>query len=830
TLSIRVDLDNGGQQLKWPRPDPPAWFSTWLAIPPDTRLTMDYCRQGIGWNLHKSPQALAGSAGKVFTRATASARQTQQFLPQKSPELDALLARLGRLRDRLKMAAAKGAEGLLDAKALWLDMRLTARAIVLASPALDLQEIAFIQRHSAHSHRNITGSQYPWVHKPGGGITVKNGLAPSGQLQNVLGDQLGPGHVHGMDLSWAADRVVFAYARQPGWPPTWDTIRGQHAFELRKTQPPTHIFEVKLDGSGLRQLTNDPLWSDFEPTYCANDDVVFASDRSGRSSECGSFSADHTVINIYRVSANGKGIRKLSDNKDIDRYPHSLDNGLIAYTRWEYQERHFLEVHALWTVRPDGTMADALANQHMRAPYGLRDARSVPNTQKLVAIATGHHTFAYGPVVLVDPKKGINASAAVTSLTPFVKPQEGPMTKGRTPSGGVPDRGGLYQTPWALSDTCFLVSYSYARPPSNTSGGRNAANFAIYLIDVFGNKELVHRDPIFSAAFPMPVRTRPRPPVIPDNAIEPNARPTCVVADVYSDLPGIDRGEARFLRISQRVGWPLDGETGAKRWIPGNAWTRRFGYWSWAPARVIGTVPVETDGSAHFHVPAGVALYFQLLDKDQMELRRMRSHIAFQEGETRGCNGCHESQLRAPPRTARVPAALLRPASVPSPPPWGADRLLGYEWLIQPIFERNCVRCHGPNASAAGLDLSNTRAEGGFMQSFRSLFGQRPLPPDGSTGKSPMTRASVLVSVADRLSGSAVSAPKAFGSHRSRLIEVLQSDEKHAKRVTLTDSEWLALVTWIDANAPYHDTFYQKRPPGDGPPVRNVTVRLTPTQ
>ena len=63
-------------------------------------------------------------------------------------------------------------------------------------------------------------------------------------------------------------------------------------------------------------------------------------------------------------------MQRLSDNKDIDRYPHSLDDGTIGYTRWEYQERHFFEVHSIWAVRPDGTMADAVFKQHLPAPYG----------------------------------------------------------------------------------------------------------------------------------------------------------------------------------------------------------------------------------------------------------------------------------------------------------------------------------------------------------------------------------------------------------------------------------------------------------------------------
>jgi hypothetical protein len=199
------------------------------------------------------------------------------------------------------------------------------------------------------------------------------------------------------------------------------------------------LYEIGLDGTGLVQLTKDPYWSDLEPTYLADGDVVFASDRSGRSSECGKFSADHTVVNLYRLYRKSNQIRCLNDNKDIDRHPHSLDDGSVAYTRWEYQERHFLEVHAVWAMRPDGTMAQPVFKQHLGVPYGLRDTRCVPGSRKLVSIATGHHTFAYGPVVLIDPSRGVNDPAAMQTVTPFSVPQEGPNVKTPVAEGGVPD-------------------------------------------------------------------------------------------------------------------------------------------------------------------------------------------------------------------------------------------------------------------------------------------------------------------------------------------------------------------------------------------------------
>jgi len=817
-IATKVGMDNNGQEIAWPRADPPEWFRRWSTLAPDFLLEADYARLAVVWDIHRDGRELLNSVGAIIRRARGAA---SEVLPGASPASRAMVGRqldeLESIRRELAERVEAAPDEITAHRRLWLAARRAARPIVTANPAIDFEQVVYVTRHAAHSHRNITGSQYPWVHKPGGDVCVQTGLEPGGAVRGVLQGKLGPGHVHGIDLWWDADRVVFGFARQPGWPPGFDTIRGDDVFRLRGDQEPTHIYEIRLDGTGLRQLTDHPYWSDLEPTYCANGDVAFASDRSGRSSECGKFSADHTVVNIYAVSPEGTNLRRLSDNKDIDRYPHSLSNGLIGYTRWEYQERHFFEVHSIWRVRPDGTMADAVFNQHLKAPYGLRDTRSIPGSRKLVSVATGHHTFAYGPVVVIDPMQGINEPGAIRSVTPHTLPQEGPPPGPAVAEGGVPDRGGLYQTPWALSERCFLVSYSHARPPSDTGGGHNANGFAIYLIDAHGNKELIHRDLLLSCAFPMPLKKRRRPPILPDATAPAASYATCYVTDVYEGLEGIPRGSVKHLRISQRVGWPLDAKIGAMRWIPGNAWQRQFGYWAWAPVRVIGTVPVQPDGSAHFKVPVDTAVYFQALDENHMELRRMRSHISFQPGEVRGCTGCHESQMKTPAATWRIPLALKHDPQTPEPPPWGAEKLIGYEWLVQPILDRHCVRCHGDADPEGGLDFTATRAADGLLQSFRTMFGV--LPDDKTSGR-------ILVSCSNRFSGAEVTRPKQFGSHRSPLVLVLLEDELHTREVNLSPAEWLSLVSWVDANAPYYDAFFNKRPAGGGRPKRNVAPRF----
>lgn len=842
-IAMKVGGENSGQQTVWPKSESPAWYAAWASLSPEALLEADWVRQAFVAGVHRDAAALAASVGAMARRAEATLAgfRRDRLAPETLATLRERLAELRAIHGRLEARAKKTLKPSAELHRQWIEARRTLREIALANPVLDFDELLFVTGFAPHTVRNITRS-YPWKHKPGGSILVLSGMGPQKAVRDVLAGKLGPGHVRGIDLDWDAARVVFGYARQARWPPPVDTsqagIEGLWAFALRKTHEPIHLFEIGTDGSGLEQLTDDPYWSDFEPTYGPGGEIVFVSERCGRSPECGSFEHDHVAVNLHRLSADRKRIEHLTDNKDYDRYPHCLDNGLIAYTHWEYQERHFMEVHALWTVRPDGTMADALFKHHMGAPLGLRDTRSIPGSTKLVSIATGHHTFAYGPVVVIDPRGGLNRTAGIEIVTPGVMPQEGPMAGRAAAEGGVADQGGLYQTPWALSEDAFLAAYAYARPKAAGSAGVDSNGFALYYLDVYGNKELIYRDRLLSCASPIPLRRRPRPPAIPEMRKPTAANATCYVADVYEGLPGVPRGTVKYLRIAQHVAWPFDSRRGAMPYLPGNAFQAQLAFTDWAPVRVIGTVRVEADGSAQFEVPANTALYFQALDERWMEVRRMRSMVSLAPGEMRGCRGCHESRAAAPairgfgpPRGPQpgplpedegamgaIPLALCRPPQTPEPPPWGAGRLLGYEWLVQPVFDRHCTRCHSPGKSAANFDLTATRAPDGLAQSFRTLFGLAP-------GAVKPGRA--LISIANRFSNASVTRAMEFGAHRSRLIQILLNDDLHVKQVQLSQSDWLSLVTWVDANAPYYDAFVDKRPAAGAQPVRNVVPELS---
>lgn len=687
-----------------------------------------------------------------------------------------------------------------DRRALYLDGRRVARRLAMANPLLNFERLLLVKRFTQETYPDVCLNHMPWVSRPGGDLCVVTGWkgekAP--ETRPILAGRLGPGHVHGADLWWDADRIVFGYAKAKSDQPPAGWLDRATSYALRRSEEPTHLFEVRVDGSGLRQITSGE-WSDLDPTYLPNGDVAFVSERCACSLQCNELDKDETSCNLYVVRPDGSGVRRLSASKDGDYLPHALDDGTIGYTRWEYQERGWANIQSIWTVRPDGTGADAVFKQHFNDPWSLEDVRSVPGSRRLAAIAAGHHTLAAGPVVVVDPRRGMNNPSGLTIVTPGVKPPEGGMSGVPAAEGGVRDNGGHYMTPWPLSETTFLVSYTYG--PQNDPAG-----YGIYLVDVFGTKELIYRDPSISCSIPVPLRPRPRPPVLPDLTDPGVPYAVCSLANVTHGVDGVAPGAAKFLRIAEGLYWPYDNTHGGQRYEP----DVKSVMINWNPVRVLGEVPVEADGSAHFRVPADTPVYFQLLDADHRELRRMRSFISFQPGEQRGCTGCHESREESPAAAiAPQPLALSRAPSDPVPPPWG-DRALSFLRDVQPVFDRHCVSCHGGLKPAGGVDLS-----GGLTvrhnRAYDTIYAKK------------------LVAWSNVGDDAHVTPPLAFGSHRSALVRAVR-EGPCASRVKLGADDWLRLVTWVDANAPYHDGFINKRTqpqPYDLPNDRELAASLT---
>jgi hypothetical protein len=833
----------GGRRVarQWPGEDAPDWYRAWAAIGPAAMLELDYVRQAAALGAHRTTATLLNAAQGLVQRSKRLNEYAERVGNDTKPHHEGVLAAFG----RLQKVTENSPTDLSSQRKLYLDLRRAVREVVLANPDIDFEHVVFGVRQAPQGNGNITVGRWN-THTPGGDIYVKQGLAPEDPVEPLLDGRLGPGHVRGMELHWDADRLVFAYAPQNGRAnaeqklPKKNDFGGYFGQGVGAVEEMSHLYEVNLDGSGLRQLTDEPLHADQEPAYLPNGDIVFVSDRSYYGSQCaGALEQDNMILNLYRCDSNGQNIRPLSNNKDFDRHPHVMDTGQLLFLHWEYQERHLWQTHTLWTCRPDGSMTDALYKQHIPSgPMSLREARQIFGQRKLAAIACGHHNYDQGAVFLINYAQGINDRHAMRSVTPGVSETEGGYG-GVKPveQGGVQDHGGHYMFPYPLSEKSFLVSYSYKRPDRNAG-----QNFSLYYIDVWGNKELLHRDKRMSVAFLSPLKPVGRPPLVEElpRASSPSQHAVAAVANVHAGWPDKDGRRIKYLRISQKVPWPCVKDESKScgfndlHWMPA-AWDPVLGMWDWGTARVIGIVPVEDDGSAHFKVPANQTVYFHALDENFLELRRMRSNVTFTAGETRSCVGCHESRATTPPR-ATMPLAVRREPSTPEPPPWGDRIVPDYERHIQPILDRHCTRCHGETEPDGGLEFTSRHIDG-YMQSYRTIFGLkaddatpiaqnfwsiwRPNEPAISDEEHNAAKSFLrnilrkpppnqLVTVADYTGGSEVTEPRQFGSANSKLTLTLLNDPLHRNEVKLSDHEWISLVTWVDLNAQYWGTFVEK--------------------
>ncbi len=703
---------------------------------------------------------------------------------------------------------------------VYFDVRWVVRRIVFKNPLLDFDELLFVKRFTQETFPDICLNHMPWVSRPGGDLCVlrpvdaEKGLFaalknpapaendPAVAVRNLLNGALGPGNVHGMDLWFGGDRIVFGYARARSDEPPEGWLDRTQSFRLRREVQPTHLFELCLNTGLVRQITEGE-WSDLDPAYAPNGDIVFVSERCGTSLQCNEYDKDETSCNLYVVQPDGSGVRRLSVNKDGDYMPNTLDNGLIAYTRWEYQERGFAFIHSIWTVRPDGTGADALFAQHMENPWAVVDARSIPGSDRLIALASGHHTLAVGSLILIDPSMGVNNPDGISIVSPLLGSPQGGMAGNPVPEGGTDDSQGFYTTPWALSDKFFLASYAYGNEMTDPTG------YGLYLVDVYGNKELIYRDPEISCFMPVPLRPRPMPHILPP-AMDPDATyARCYITDIAYGVEGISTEEARYLRVAEPVPWPYDNTYGGHRYGEDHRYggpdADRRNLTNWTPVRILGDVPVNPDGSAFFKVPADTAVYFQLLDENRMELRRMRSFISFQPGEARGCVGCHETgEVAALQPSPSVFAAFAEAPSEKLMAPWG-DRPINFLRDVQPILDAHCVECHTGLSPAGGLDFAG------------GLIAWDPEVPHYGHNRAFETilKHHLAAMSPAREHDAGVTPPRAYGAINSELMRVLD-DDNHPGNVSLSDEERLRFAMWIDANAPYHDRFVNKR---SGEPV-----------
>lgn len=509
-----------------------------------------------------------------------------------------------------------------------------------------------------------------------------------------------------------------------------------------------HLCEINTDGSGFKQLTFGD-YDDVDPAYLPDGGIIFSSSRCKRFIPCNRV---QTAI-LYRMNADGSNIACLSANVLLEDRPAVLPDGRIIYTRWEYTDRASEKFRDLWVMNPDGT-GQMVAFGGMARPYpeffAKCDALPIPGTDgKVVSVfspALGQRENA-GNVMIVDLKAGPDDWSAARQISPKVD-LAWSIGLGRGREG--------FRDPYPLSENCFLIARDKSLLVLNANGETQ---------EFYRAEKMVHD--------PRVIRSRPREPVITPRSNPQKSTGQLVLANVYHgrNTTGIKPGAIKQLLVLEDLPKP-----GSKHGLPGH----HGGHITLH--RVLGTVPVEPDGSASFEVPALRAVFFVALDEKGLAVKRMQSFTMVMPGETQGCVGCHESRTGTHRSGALM--AVKRPPSRIEPFA-GAPEVFDYPRDIQPIWDKHCVTCHSAEKPSGRVVLTGDNNEW-FTQSYFTLSAYDQ------------------ISQASGWAEDGNHPPYGFGTGASPLMNKVDGSHHGVK---LTKREYDMVRLWIETGAGFTGTY-----------------------
>ncbi len=652
--------------------------------------------------------------------------------------------------------------------ALYYQIRATTRALGLKNPLVAGKPIVFMKRRRfiCQMLHEYLGYFYDYGDISGGGVCVLDEPGRLLKTRDLIAGRLPKGNYTTLALSYDARTLYFAFAERAQTKPDYYSPQRQ-CF---------HIYAVNADGTDLRQLTtgcND----DFDPCPLPDGGIAFMSTRRGGFGRCHNPWEPLPSYTLHRMDASGENVRCLSFHETNEWHPAVLNDGRIVYSRWDYVDRSAANYHGLWVSNPDGTNPSILFGNYTQRINACFQPKAIPGSNKIAFIAGAHHADVGGSLVLLDPDRrrldgetGEDRFESIEVLTPEVCFPE-----------GVGWPGSYFHGPWPLSENHFLVAFSFKPLPGMGPKVKEDNYTGLYYFDRFGNLELLYSDPNFSSMYPIPLAERLKPPVLagtlnPEFADEGEF----VLADVRQGLFPLPASRPiRQLRIFQVLPKTTTHIANQPRIGHANAESTRM---------VLGTVPVEADGSAYFRVPARKPLYFQALDQAGHAVQTMRSIVYVQPGERRSCLGCHEQPSAV--LSGRSPLQALRRApSKIEPGPEGTTPM-SYPLLVQPVLDKHCVKCHdgGQGQLKAAPVLTDELTEN-FTRSYESLREYvRWYEWGGSSIREIGTQ------------------PGHSGADESRLLRVIQ-DATHAGCVNLPKEDYLRLCIWLDANVPFYGTY-----------------------
>jgi len=561
-------------------------------------------------------------------------------------------------------------------------------------------------------HHNIGGTHYAYTEaqsdaqrersfNPGSALCIleMNGLY--GTQRTLLNDPAG--FIRDPDVSLDATKVLFSRKKSD-------------------REDDFHLYEMDVNSRDIKQLTSGLGFADYEGAYLPNGDVIFNSTRCVQTVDCWWTE----VSNLYTCDKEGKYLRRLTFDQVHTNFPTVMPDGRVIYTRWEYNDRGHGRVQPLFQMNPDGTAQTEFYGNNSWFPNSILHARGIPGTQKVMAIAGGHHSRQSGKLILIDPAKGRQENLGAQLIAPVRE------TKAEN-IDAYGQYGEQFQYPYPVSQNGFLVAYEplgwsrkwygnkllfgsnyyfqsvqqgfiYEDPP--------LLRFKIYYMTMDGRRELLVADPNLSCNQPIPFIPREIP--IRPNLVDYNKKTgTYYLQDIYTGpgLEGIPRGAIKKLRIVALEFRAAGIGENVNRGPAGGAIVSTpiaIGNGSWDVKVVLGSAMVHEDGSAFFTVPARKPVYFQAVDKNGHVVQSMRSWSTLQPGEIFSCVGCHESKNQTPLAT-ESPTIAMRVGPQELTPFYGPPRGFSFQREIQPILDKNCISCHNDRSQVKQLIAEENR-------------------------------------------------------------------------------------------------------------------------
>ncbi|MFI3267517.1 MAG: SUMF1/EgtB/PvdO family nonheme iron enzyme [Rikenellaceae bacterium] len=668
-----------------------------------------------------------------------------------------------------KALVAKGFDGIYDKEeSAYCDVQKALklkREILLANPAVDVDTFMSVKANLATAQSRDAGagslgiqannwSNITSAKKSGNDIElIRFSGLKSGELEyeSIYSPTLEGVTITDLKLHWDADRMLFT------------SMRGDEL--LKKFQ----VFEIDLETNSVREaIDNDePDLDFFDGAYLPDGRIIAVSNLGYHGVPC--VSGADQVGNMILFNPEDKSMRRITFDQEANWHPTVMANGKVMYVRWEYADLTHYFSRIVMHMNPDGTEQKSLYGSGSLFPNSIFDVQPLPEvTNRFVGVISGHHgTVRSGRMVTFDPAKSRKEEKGMLQEYPHRDREIIPIIKDQMVDGVWPQ----FLKPQPLDDNTFLVT-------AKMSVG---SLWGLYLIDSYDNMTLLYESEDAGFIYSIPVKKTTTPPVIPDKVQLDKKEANVFIQDIYEGegLPGVKRGEVKALRVFAYEYAYLN--------TPSNHYVQGVQS-GWDIKRLIGTVPVEEDGSVSFVIPANTPISLQPLDSEGRAIQWMRSWLTGMPGETVSCVGCHEDQNTIP-----VPKSSLASKKAPQQIDIaeGGVHSITFPLDVQPILDRACIACHDgskesmPNFKDTSLSVPNF--QNGVFSYMKSYLAFHP-----------------YVSRQGAEADMYVMTPYEYHATNSEVIRLL-SRGHHG--VELTDSEWKSLYTWIDLNAPYYGRF-----------------------